>query len=145
MEQILEDIKNGDKDAFTNFILGNEQKYYKIAKIIINSDDDIADSIQNTLIYAYKNIKKIKNMSYFNTWIIRILINECKKTYNRNKKINYISNEVEIVDENSHIQKENSEFYLIINHLDYKDKQIFTLYYVYGLTTKEIRKNIKNK
>lgn len=143
METLLEDIKNGDKKAFTNFILQNEQKYYKIAKTIICNDDDIADSIQNTLVYAYKNIGKVKDMNFFNTWIIRILINECKKTYNQNKnrKINYLEDTVEIVDENSSVEGENIGFYLIINNLEKKDKQIFTLYYVGGLTIKEIRKN----
>ena len=141
MEQLLEKIKNGDKDAFTNFILQNEQKYYKVAKTIIGNEDDIADSLQNTLMYAYKNIQKVKDITFFNTWIVRILINECKKTYNRNKKIHYLEDGIEIMDENSSIQEENSEFYLIINHLENKDKQIFTLHYVCGLTTKEIRKS----
>ena len=145
MEQLLEDIKNGDKDAFTNFILQNEQKYYKVAKTIIYNDNDIADSLQNTLIYAYKNIRKVKDMNFFNTWIIRILINECKKTYNRNKKINYLEDEVEIIDENSNAQRENSGFYLIINNLESKDKQIFILHYMYGLTTKEIRQSVKDE
>lgn len=145
MEQILKDIKSGDKDAFTDFILQNEQKYYKVARTIIYNDHDIADSLQNTLLYAYKNIKKVKDMNFFNTWIIRILINECKKTYNRNKKINYLNDGMEIIDENSSFQEENSDFYLIINNLKSKDKQIFTLYYVYGLTTKEIRKSTKNE
>jgi len=145
MEQLLEDIKNGDKDAFTNFILQNEQKYYKVAKTIIYNDDDIADSLQNTLIYTYKNIKKVKDMNFFNTWIISILINECKKTYNRNKKINYLDDEIEIIDENSNIQEENYGFYLIINNLENKDRRIFTLYYVCGLTIKEIRKSTKHE
>lgn len=146
MEQLLENIKKGDKEAFTNFILQNEQKYYKMARTILYNDDDIADSLQNTLIYAYKNINKIRDMKFFNTWLIRILMNECKKTYNRNKKNNYLDYEIKKVGEDSYIQEDSdSNFYFIINHLENKDKQIFTLYYVHGLTTKEIRKSIKNE
>jgi RNA polymerase sigma-70 factor (ECF subfamily) len=141
MEQLLGDVKNGDKDAFTNLILLNEQKYYKIARTIVSNDDDIADSLQNALILAYKNIKKVKDMNFFSTWFIRILINECKKTYNRNKKINYLEDNAEIEDENSSVENMDSDFYLIINNLEEKDKKIFTLYYVGGLTTKEIRKS----
>ncbi|MDR0978471.1 MAG: sigma-70 family RNA polymerase sigma factor [Lachnospiraceae bacterium] len=141
MEQMLEDVKNGDKDAFTNFILQNEQKYYKVARTIVHNDDDIADSLQNTLIYAYKNIKKVKDMKFFNTWIIKILINECKKTYNRNKKIHYLDDEKELPDEKSTLGEEDSDFYIIINNLEKKDRQIFVLHYMYGLTTKEIRES----
>lgn len=146
MEQLLEDIKNGDKEAFTNFILQNEQKYYKIARTILYNDDDIADSLQNTLIYAYKNIVKVKDIKFFNTWLVRILINECKKTYNRNKKHRGTNCEIEMANENSYYQKDfDSNFYHIIEQLEDKDKQIFTLYYVYGLTTKEIRKSFENE
>lgn len=139
MEQLLKEIQNGNKEAFTNFILQNEQKYYKIAKTILRNDNDIADSLQNTLLYAYKNRKKVKNMSFFNTWLIRILINECKKTYNRNKKTAYLEDEAEIAEKKVSFEDENSDFYLIIHSLEEQDRQIFTLYYVYGLTIKEIR------
>lgn len=145
MEQLLTNIKNGDKQAFTNFILQNEQKYYKVAKTILTNDDDIADSLQNTFLYAYKNIKKVKDMEFFNTWLIRILINECKKTYNRNKKFHYLEDAVEMADEHANLQEDDFDFYQIIRHLDTKDRQIFTLYYVYGLTIKEIRKSFTHK
>lgn len=145
MEQLLKQIQNGNQEAFTHFILQNEQKYYKVAKTILHDDNDIADSLQNTLLYAYKHRKKVKDMNFFNTWIVRILINECKKTYNRNKKINYLDDETKIAEKNVSYEDENSDFYFIIHSLEENDRQIFTLYYVYGLTIKEIRKSSKNE
>lgn len=145
MEQLLKEIQNGNKEAFTQFILENQQKYYKVAKTILHDDNDIADSLQNTLLYAYKHRKKVKDMNFFNTWIVRILINECKKIYNRNKKVHYLEDETEIAEKNVSFEDEKSNFYFLIRSLEEKDRQIFTLYYVYGLTIKEIRKSLKNE
>lgn len=144
MEQLLEDIKNGNKEAFTEFIMQNQQKYYKVAKTIIYDDDDIADCLQNTLLNAYKNVKKVKNMNYFNTWIIRILINECKKMYRKNKKVEYLDENIEVIGE-VNITEDNVNFYYIMNHLEKKDQQIFILYYVAGFSIKEIRQSIAHK
>ena len=84
MEELILKAIAGDKDAFTLVILEYEQELYKIAKMRLISDYDICEAIQNTMILAYKHIKKVKEVKYFKTWIIRILINECKKIYKRN-------------------------------------------------------------
>lgn len=52
----------------------------------LNNDYDICEAMQNTMILAYKHIKKVKNISFLKTWIVRILINECKKIYKKDKK-----------------------------------------------------------
>ena len=46
---------------------------------MLTNEDDAGDAIGETIINAYKNIKKLKETRYFKTWITRILINECKK------------------------------------------------------------------
>ena len=49
----------------------------------INNENDIEDIIQETMLSAYTNLKKLKNNSFFKTWIIRILINKCNKFYKK--------------------------------------------------------------
>ena len=54
---------------------------YRIAKIRLSTVDDINEAVQNTVVKAFINIKKLNNSKYFKTWIIRILINECNNIY----------------------------------------------------------------
>lgn len=85
MEKLVEKAKNGDSDAFTNLILNIEKDLYCIAKSKINDENDIDDIIQETMMIAFFNIKKLKNNIFFKTWVIRILINNCNKFYKRKK------------------------------------------------------------
>ena len=53
-------------------------------------EDDINDAVQETIIKAYRYIKKIKQPQYFKTWIIKVLINNCNKIYKKsNKNLEY--------------------------------------------------------
>ena len=76
MEELIKKAKNGDKEAFTTLMLSLEKELYKIAKTRLKSDDDIYDAIQETIIEAFKSIKKLKKTEAFKTWIVRILINK---------------------------------------------------------------------
>lgn len=100
--------------------------------------------MQETMIIAFLNIKKLKNNSFFKTWVIRILINNCNKFYKRKKH--------KSIDENEEINKigsvemdlSNIEFEEFISFLNEDERTILTLYYYLGYTTKEISK-ILNK
>ena len=85
MEELIQKAKNGDKEAFTTIMLSLEKDLYKIAKTRLKNDDDIYDAIQETIIEAFKSIKKLKNTEAFKTWIIRILINKTNDIFRRKK------------------------------------------------------------
>ena len=58
---------------------------YRIAKAMLRDETNIEDAIQTTILKAYENIK-IKEGRVFQTWLIRILMNECNniiRTYKR--------------------------------------------------------------
>ncbi|MFB0846450.1 sigma-70 family RNA polymerase sigma factor [Paenibacillus oleatilyticus] len=71
--------KQGDKEAFIRLVKSLELSLYRIARSILNRDEDCADAIQETILKAYHAIPKLKQESFVKTWMIRILINECRK------------------------------------------------------------------
>lgn len=56
----------------------NKQSLYKTAWIYLRDEQDIADALQNTILSCYENIQRLREPKYFKTWLMRILINECK-------------------------------------------------------------------
>ena len=136
----MQKAKEGDKDAFSEIILEIKKELYYLSKAKLNSEDDIADCIQDTIIISYQNIKKLKENSYFKTWIIKILINQCNKRLRNNKiQNNYIEN---IPIENCMIKKEleseKIDFDFLIKDLQSDEKTILTLFYRFEYTIKEI-------
>ena len=144
MEVLLEIKKaqNGDKQAFCSVIENVERKLYIIARSRLTNTEDIKDAMQDAIMYAYINIKKLKEVEKFNAWIVKILINSCNKIYNQ-KKINIFSysefDENKFKYESDLIDLENNmNFFNIIDFLDVKEKTLITMYYLDEYTTKEI-------
>lgn len=149
MENIIRKIQDGDEFAFKQLSQSIEKDLYKIAKTRLNNEDDIKDAIQNTMINVYKNLKKLQNVEFFKTWMIRILINECNKIYNSDKKKNNVLGKLKIKStpdsDDSTIQDINDKlnFEYFIDKLNYEERIVVTLYYNSQLSYKEISKIIK--
>ena len=134
-EQLVAKAKSGETKAFTELLHCIENDLYRIAKTRLSSDDDISDAIQETMIIAYKKLKKLKDNSKFKTWIIQILINECNLMYRKKNQQQNIVDKIEnsrlMNDQDNTIYNINSklDFELLISKLDYDERLIITLFY----------------
>lgn len=143
MENYIIKAKQGDKESFEKAILIVKNKLYVIAKIKLKNKEDIYDVIQDTLIQSYQNIRSLKDVTKFESWIIKILINNCNKSF-KSKSYNAISydeleleNKTKAFDDIS-ISDDNIDFFNIIDFLEYEERMILTLYYYDDYTTKDI-------
>lgn len=145
MEELVYKAKNGDNTAFNELITNMQSDLYKVARMRLYCEDDINDAVQETIIKAYRYIKKIKQPQYFKTWIIKVLINNCNKIYKKsNKNLEYnekIATNLYSINDEEKIK--NLDFYFLIQNLNYKEREALTLYYLFDFTTKEISKIIK--
>ena len=65
MEELVIKAQKGDKEAFTELIYEIRHDLYKIARCRLSCEDDIEDAVQETMIIAFKNIRKLnKSDSY---------------------------------------------------------------------------------
>ena len=77
LELQVKRAQKGDEEAFIELIERHKKLMYVVAKSLINNDEDIADMIQDTILKAFENIKKLKDTASFKNWLIRILVNRC--------------------------------------------------------------------
>ena len=143
MKALVDRAKKGDKKAFLELIEPLEKKIYIIAKSKINNVEDVKDVIQETLLVSFKNIKKLKDNTKFDAWIITILLNTCKKYYKSRKNIIHVPIEEnsEVIDHQDDYEQLNSniDFFKYLNLLsDDTDKEIFILFYSNDYTTRQI-------
>ena len=141
----LETIKKA-KQGFVNeigtIILENMQTLYRVAFSILRTEDEINDAISNTTVIVFEKIHTLKNEEYFKTWLTRILINECYKIYNQNKKIIYLENydQEKLTYNDTYVDDDIKN---LIKKLDKDLKQIVILYYFEDFSVKEISKIVK--
>ena len=149
MEELINKAISGDKNAFSLIFLELQDDLYKIALSKTGNKDDALDAIQETIIITYKNMSKIKSKSSLKQWIIKVLINECYKLYNKKSKANIVSiQDSKFYDNtqenyNANNIDVNIEFYELLDCLNDKEKIIMILYYKNLYTTKEISKILK--
>ncbi len=149
MEELIKKIQTGDELAFKKLTQNVENDLYRVAKTRLIDDDDIKDAIQNTMLITYKNSKKIKNYEAFKTWMFRVLINECNKIYNKNKKNKVICEKIlkgsvyEQYREPIEEVHNKMNFDILISKLSYEERIALTLYYNSGLSYSQISKILK--
>lgn len=140
MEELIERAKKGDTQAFTNLILENQTKLYKIAKVRLKNESDIEDVVQETMIILYTKLLKLRDNTKFDIWLYRILIHQCYEKYRKNKlklvSLESIQNEKNYSQE---MQLEDKlDYEKILEMFSHQEQTILLLYYSNGYTTKQI-------
>lgn len=138
MELLVKRAQRGDAEAFITLIEENKQSMYKVARGFLHNDEDIADAISETVLDCYEKIHTLKQSTYFKTWMIRILINNCKDMIRKQRGDVSIETAAKFEDQRAQEQGSLTGFRELVAPLKEKDQSIFTLYYVYGLKVREI-------
>jgi RNA polymerase sigma-70 factor, ECF subfamily len=76
---------SGDRDAFARLILAHKESLYRIALSFLGHEQDVEDAISETILKAFRSIGSLRTPDYFKTWLVRILINECRDALRRRK------------------------------------------------------------
>ncbi len=74
------------KEQLTEYILDNQQKFYRIAYCYVKDKDRALDIVQNMTCKVFEKQHTLKNKNAIKTWVYRILINECLDTVRREKR-----------------------------------------------------------
>ncbi|SFA96765.1 RNA polymerase sigma factor [Clostridium frigidicarnis] len=125
-----------DKSEFMEIIQQYKVPLYRLAKGIVKNEHDTEDAINETILKAYENLKKLKNKDSFKSWIMRILVNECYGLINKKNKID--------LQENMEVYKltyEDKNIYELmdeINKLDMDFRTVLILFYYEDMSIKAI-------
>lgn len=141
IEQVKK-AKEGDVDEIGKIIMDNMQTMYRVAFSILKNEDEIYDAISNTTVIVFEKISTLRKEEFFKTWLTRILINECYKIFNQNKKIIYLENcNTDTLRNMSFTDKDRLgeiDTQNLIKSLGKDLKDTVTLYYLEDFSVKEI-------
>lgn len=137
---LVNESKKGSDQAFEDLINIYKVYLYKMAFIYTKNEHDALDIYQETVYKAYLNIDKLKDSSYFKTWITRILINNVNM---KNRHVNRFR-DVEVEDYIGEIEyssiEEKIDLYDAIDVLEEKYKTPIILQYFQDLKISQISK-----
>ncbi|MES5952191.1 MULTISPECIES: RNA polymerase sigma factor [Bacillus] len=146
MELLIKRAQKGDEEAFIAAIDTLMPQMYKVAKARLKNEEDIGDAIQETILSAFTNLKKVKEPVYFKTWITKILMNKCNDIVRKNKVL-YVDDYGKV--QGDQIVKDNIEqeleFDNMLSYLGVEYRLVIVLYYVNKFKTKEIAEILNEK
>ncbi|MEN8077314.1 sigma-70 family RNA polymerase sigma factor [Clostridioides difficile] len=134
----VEQAIKGDKDAFINIIKVNKEYLYKTAYMYVKDDLKALEILQETITRGYTGINKLKEPSFFKTWITRILINVAIDTVRRESKIIDIDETVCIEVSKSISIEERLDLYNAVDLLRDKYKTIVIMKYFNDMKIQDI-------
>ncbi len=74
----VERCQAGDKQAFRLIADNHGERLYGIAFLIVDDRHKAEDAVQETLLLAWRNIKRFKAGTRLSAWLNRILLNQIK-------------------------------------------------------------------
>ena len=158
--EIIAQVKAGNSRAFCELVERHKEKALSVAYSFCANYEDAKDLSQEAFIKAFKSIKKFRVQSKFYTWFYRILVNICKDYLRRRKSSKFIKLSVKFKLKDGLIEPEDifesvasgapgpqqqlldkelgAHLTKAISSLPEKQKMVFTLKNIQGLTLTEI-------
>jgi len=74
-----------DKETYADRVEQIKARLYRIAFLHLGNEARALDAVSETVYRGLISVKKLREPAYFETWMTRILINECNKIWRRVK------------------------------------------------------------
>ncbi|MCD7839662.1 MAG: RNA polymerase sigma factor [Erysipelotrichaceae bacterium] len=89
IEEIIERIKQGDNDAFSELYNMTYKKAYVEAMSFMKDEDKAKEALQIAYIQIAKNIQQLQDVKAIYKWINIIVANVCKKQLMKRKEFSF--------------------------------------------------------
>ena len=127
------------KDEFALRIESIRKRLYKTALLYLGNETQALDAVDETVYKALCGYRKLREEELFDTWVTRILINECYNELRRHKRVQY----VDVIPETAVEKYDALPLKDAILHLPKELKDIIVLRYIMGLTLVETAETLK--
>ena len=126
------------KEQFSQLVMKHKESLFFTAKSILRNDTDAEDAVCNGIMKAYENFSQLREISFFKTWITRIVINEAYTICRKNKNVQSMD---EMPSEPSYTDY-HDEMWEIVNSLEDEFRTVIILFYYNDVPIKEIAEHL---
>lgn len=132
---VEERMEGMNREEFTARTVRIEQQLYRVSCAILRCEQDREDAMQEAMLRAWRALHTLREESYFETWMTRILINECKSLLR--KKRSHTDVPLEAAIGLSQPEMEENGLYRALHTLGVDERIVLTLRFVNGYTIDE--------
>ena len=82
---LLRHARGGDREAFRAIMQRHNQRLFRVARAVVNNDDEAEDVLQDAYLKAFAAIAAFRGESGLNTWLTAITLNEARGRLRRRR------------------------------------------------------------
>lgn len=123
-----------DNQEFQDRVRACERRLYATAYLLLHVTADCEDAVQEAVLRAWQRLPRLQNPQFFETWLTRIVINECKSQLRRRSR----RGETELSPRLAAPVSPEPELHAALTALKWKYRVVLTLKYIDGYTIEEI-------
>ena len=135
-DQLVTEAINGDDQAFLKLIQLYKIDLFKTALSFLRNEEEALEAIQEVTYRAYNGIQAIRDVTYFKTWLIRIMINYCNDQLKKKKRV-VLGDEILNI-HGTYENHERMELNDAVMRLDDRSREVLTLKYFNDMKIKDI-------
>jgi RNA polymerase sigma-70 factor, ECF subfamily len=88
--ELVDDVRGGNRQAFTELMRRHQQKMYWVARRIVGSHADADDVVQEAFVKAFLSLGEFRGESSFSTWLYRITVNLSLNSLRKSHVVRYL-------------------------------------------------------
>ena len=162
-EALVEKARQGDRDAFGLLVLRYQAQAVLIAQSVLKNFELAKDASQNAFTKAYFGLARFREDAKFKTWLFRIVLNEAKDVYRKEKTrglfkfwVGHESGEhdeepiLEVIPASGQSPREayeaeetKKQLERAMEHLPDREREVFILRYLNGLSLSEVAETLE--
>ena len=128
-----------DKNEFAARTEQIKKRLYNTAFLYLGSEDMALDAVGEAVYRGFLSLNKLRQQEFMETWLTRILINECKKELRRRKR----ERPLEAIPETAAEAYDSLPLKEAISRLPQELKEVIILRFFTGFTLAETARSLK--
>ncbi len=89
--ELLDRARAGDREAFELIVLAKGEPMFRTALAILGNEADARDATQEAFIASWRHMSSLRDIERFDAWLGRILINECRMSLRRRRRVREVA------------------------------------------------------
>jgi RNA polymerase sigma-70 factor (ECF subfamily) len=142
--ELISRARAGDREAFELIVVTKGEPLFRTALAILGNEADARDATQEAFIASWGKLSGLRDLDRFDAWLGRILINECRMTLRKRRRVREVAVE-EALDspdrptgQPASDSANSSEFDDAFARLTVDQRSILVLHHLHGYGVREI-------
>lgn len=142
--ELLDRARAGDREAFELIVVAKGEPLFRTALAILGNEADARDATQEAFISSWRSFAGMRDLERFDAWLGRILINECRMTLRRRRRVREVAVD-ETADQSdrrfapsSPDDDSSSDFDDALSRLSVDQRAMLVLHHLHGYGVREI-------